>query len=82
MTAECHYIYNGVPLPPSKLPHPMGYLEPYRLHGSLGPAHPSPQPKRHLDQCGHFTGLTSVTGRQTDHAIQSVTKGRMYVRRT
>jgi len=46
-------------------------------------AHPSPQPKRHLDRLSRFSGLTSVTDRpidrQTGHATRSVTIGRIYV---
>jgi len=47
-------------------------------------AHPSSQPKWHLDRFSRFAGLTSVTDRQTDrptdHATRSVTIGRIYVR--
>jgi len=49
-------------------------------------AHPSPQPKRHLDRSSRFAGLTSATDRQTDrptdHATRSLTIGRIYVRST
>jgi len=38
-------------------------------------AHPSPQPKRHLDRLSHFAGLTIVA----DHITRSVTMGRTYV---
>jgi len=50
-------------------------------------AHPSRQPKQHLDPFSHFfAGLTSVTDeldrptdRSIDHVTQSVTTGRIYV---
>jgi len=53
-------------------------------------AHPSPQPKRHLDRFSRFAGLTTVTDRRTDrqtdrptdHATRSVTICRIYVRST
>jgi len=45
-------------------------------------AHPSPQPKRHLDRFSRFAGLTSVIDRLTDHATRSVTIVRIYVRST
>jgi len=38
------YFTMGRPFPSSKLPLPMG----------IPLAHPSPQPKRHLDRCSHF----------------------------
>jgi len=42
--------------------------DPVSVIGIMLPwAHPSPQPKRHLD--GVFAGLTTVTNRPTDHAI-------------
>jgi len=45
-------LCNGHPFPP-KLPLPMGiYLEPHLTHDSM--AHPSPQPKRHLDPYSRF----------------------------
>ena len=37
-------LYNGTPLSSSKLPLPMGDLDPHTIHGS----------KQHLDQFGHF----------------------------
>jgi len=49
-------------------------------------AHPSPQPKRHLNRWSRVAGLITVTDRQTDwptdHATRSVTIGRIYVRST
>jgi len=44
-------------------------------------AHPNPQPKRHLDRCGHFWRAHQCD-RPTDHATRSVTIGRIYVRST
>jgi len=41
-------LYNGPPLPPSKLPLHMGYLDPHLIHGSL--THLSSQPKQHPDE--------------------------------
>jgi len=35
-------------------------------------AHPSPQPKRHLDWFNHFAWFTTVTDRRTDVATRSV----------
>ena len=67
MTAECPVpiLYNGMPLsPPQNCPFPWGDMDPHLIHGSL--AHPSPQPKWHLDRFSHFiTGLTNVTDQQT-----------------
>jgi len=45
----------GRPFAPSKLPLAMVNLDPYLIRGSW--AHPSPQPKRYLDQFGPFAGL-------------------------
>jgi len=41
-------------------------------------AHPSPQPKWHLDRFSYFAGLTTVT----DHATRAARIGRMYVHST
>ena len=48
--------------------------------GSRPNQHPSPQPKRHVDRYSRFAGRTTVTDRPTDHATQSVTIGRIYLR--
>ena len=45
----------------------------------LPSAHPSPQPKRHLDQLSRFC-RAHYCDRPTDHAIRSVTTGRVYLR--
>ena len=58
----------------------MGDLDP--IEYMVPRAHPSPQPKRHLDRCSHFAGITSVTDRLTDHTTRSVTIGHIYVRNT
>jgi len=45
-------------------------------------AHPSPPPKRHLDQFSRFCTAhygDRPTGRQTDHSTRSVAIGRIYV---
>jgi len=53
---------------------------PHLIHTSLGL---SKQSKWHFDQFSHFAGLTTVTDhRQTDHATQSVTVGRIPERST
>jgi len=76
---EHPYTSQWATLPPSKWPF-CGYLDPI-LH-MIPWAHPSPQPKRHLDRFSHFAGLTTVTDRQTDRDARSVTTGRIYVRST
>jgi len=47
-------------------------------------AHPSPQPKRHLDRSSRFAVLTSVTDQQTDrptdHATRSLFNNRPHLR--
>jgi len=45
-------------------------------------AHPTPQPKRHLDRFSRFCRARSQlwhTDRQTEHATRSVTIGRIYI---
>ena len=85
------YFTMGRPFPPQNFPFPWGiwtailYMVPW--------VHPSPQPKGISIGAAVFAGLTSVTDRQTDrptdrptvrhsptdHAIRSVTIGRIYV---
>jgi len=93
MTTESLYFTMGRPFPPSKLPLPMGDMDPILY--MVPWANPSPQPKRHLERCSRFVGLTSVTDQQTDrptdrqtdrqtnrptdHATRSVTIGRIHV---
>ena len=45
------YFTMGRPFAPSKLPLPMGDLNPIYM---VLWAHPSPRPKRHLDRCSRF----------------------------
>ena len=64
----------------SKLSLPVGNVDPMYQYYMVPWAHPSPQPKRHLDRFSSFAELTnSVTDRPTDHSTQSVTIGRIYV---
>ena len=70
-------LYNGPPILPSKLPLPMGYLDPHLIHGSL-----SPQPKQHLNQFSRFCRVHGNYVRLTDHATGSVTIGCIYVHST
>ena len=77
-TAYCSVpiLYNGLTLPPSKLPLPMGHLDSHPW------ANQSPQPKQHLNRFSHFCRAhycDRQTGRQTDHATRSVTIGHIYV---
>ena len=78
-------VYNGTPLPPTKLSLP--------IWGSGPPSNTwFPGPTRVPSQNGIsissaiFAGLSSVTDRQTDwptdHATQSVTIGRIYIHST
>jgi len=55
MTIECPYTSQWDALFPSKLPFPCGESGPPSNTCFTGHwAHPSPQPKRHLDQCSRF----------------------------
>ena len=88
MTAECPYTLQWYVPPPSKLPIPMGDLDPHNTW--------FPGSSRVLNPNGIsigsavFAALTSVTDRQTDrptdrstdHASRSVSIGRIYVRST
>jgi len=49
LCTACLYFTMECPFPPSKLPLLMGDLDPM-----VPWVYPSPQPKRHLDQCSHF----------------------------
>ena len=77
-------LHNGSPLPRSKLPLPMGDLDP--IYYMVLWAYPSPQPERHLDRFSRFcrAHCDRQTDRQTDRpsdlANRSVTIGRIYVR--
>jgi len=52
ITAECPYTLQLATPPPSKLPLPMGHLDP--MSYILPSVHQSPQPKWHLDQFRSF----------------------------
>jgi len=56
-------LYNGLPLPPSKLSLPTGDLDAYLIHGSLGP--PKSTHKGISIGSAVFVGLTIVTDQQT-----------------
>jgi len=52
-SCTAHGTYNGLFSPPQKkIAYCHGDLDPHLIHGSL--AHPSPQPKRHLDRLSRF----------------------------
>ena len=73
-------LYNGTPLsPPSKLPIPMGDLDPHLTHGSLTtlgiPESSTQMASRSYSVI--LAGLNNVTDRPTDHATQSVTIDRI-----
>jgi len=74
-------LYNGTPLPQSKLPLPMGGSGPPSTTWFPGPTRVL-NPNGILIGAAIFAGLISVTDRPTDHATQSVTIGRIYVRST
>jgi len=74
-------LYNGMPLPPpSKLPIPMGDLEPHLIHGSLGSPESSTQTASWSVQAFMQGSLVWQTDRQTDQ--QTTLLGRIYVRNT
>ena len=65
-----HYSHRGIRTPAQ-------YMAPW--------AHPSPQPKRHLDRFSCFCRADDrdrPTDRQTDHATPRITTGRIYIRNT
>jgi len=80
VTAECP-LYQGTPLPPSKLPLPMGGFGPQSNTWFSGPTRVL-KPNGISISSAVFAGLTSVTDRQTDHATRSVTIGCIYIRST
>jgi len=57
-----YILYNRPPFP-LKIAPSHGDLDRYLM---VPCAHPSSQPKRHLDRFSRFAGLTTVTDRQTD----------------
>jgi len=80
LTAECPYTSQwAAPSHPPKLLLPMGDIDPDVTNASLGPPESS-TPTACISVCSAvFAGLTSVTGRQTNHATRSVTIGHIYV---
>ena len=70
-------LHNGSPLPPPKLPLPIGELDPHLIHGRW--SHQSDQSsylKRHFDRFSRFCRADNcdrLTYRLTDYAIPSVT---------
>ena len=64
---------------PSKLPLPMGDMDPDLVRGSLGPPESRTQMASRSVQ-PFFARLTAVTDRLTDHASVSVAIGRICVR--
>jgi len=72
-------LCNGTPLPPSKLPLPIGYLDPHLIHGSLGPPESWTQMASRSMQAFLQSSLVWQTDRPTDHATWSVTIGHIYV---
>jgi len=75
-------LYNGPSLfpPPLKLPIPMEDLDPIIIiHGFW--AHPSPQPKRHLDRFNRFC-RAYYCSRQTDDATRCNNRAHLKVRST
>jgi len=84
---ECSYTlqWDAHSPPQKKLPLPMGGSEPPSNIEMVPWAHPSPQPKRHLDRFSRFCRAHKCdrqTDRQTDHATRSLTIDRIYVRST
>jgi len=66
-----HILYNG----PSKLPLPMGALDPRLIHGCL--SHPSPHNPNGISiGSSVFAGLKTVTDRPTDRPRYSVCNNR------
>ena len=74
MTAECPYslLYHGTPLSPSKLPLPMGLLNPHLIHGPLGPPKSSTQMASRTVQPFLEGSLVWQTDRETDSPRYSV----------
>jgi len=75
MDIRIPYTFWAAPSP-SKLPLPMGDLDPHLIHGSLDP--PSPETQRVSRSIQPMQGLQSwqtYTDRKTDHATPSATIG-------
>jgi len=72
LKADVPILYNGTPLPPSKLPLLLGDLNLHLIHGS----HPSQHSKRHRNRFSRFYrahGRDGQTDRQTDREIDRYT---------
>ena len=67
LTTEYPYTSQRTAPPTSKLPFPMGDLDPHLIYGSLGPPKFSTQMASRSVK-PFFAGLTTVTDWQTDHA--------------
>jgi len=81
----CESLYStmAAPFPVQNCLFVRGGSEPRLVCASL--AHPSPQPKQHLDWFSHFCRAHDhdrPTDQQTDHVTPSITVGCMYVRST
>ena len=66
----------------SKLPLPLGEIWAHLIHGFLGPAQPSPQPKRHLDRQAIFCRAhyrDRPTNQPTDRPRYSVRNNRSHL---
>ena len=59
--------------------HQLSYMDPYLIHGSLGPRESAPPPNGNSIDSVVFTVVTNTkTHRQTDHATLSEAIGRIY----
>jgi len=65
LTTECFYTLQWAALPPQNCLLPCGDLDSHLIHGSLGPSHPSFQPKRHFDRFSRIC-MAHYCDRQTD----------------
>jgi len=78
LTAECPYTLQWAALALLKIVPSLVWCGPHLIHGSF--AHPSPQPKWHLDRLSHFC-RADYCDRMTDQATRPVTVlGHIYVR--
>jgi len=83
MTVECPYTLQwDAHSPPKICPFPWGDLNPYLIHGPLGPPQSSTQTASRSVQPFLQDSLAWQTDRPTDHATRSLTIDRIYVRST